>query len=234
MRSCNEDQIAHYAIRSINYQDSSIHTGYVPHTDALVSSSRTLEASKRLFVEILRRWITHQDNTIPYVWGGCSYITRIVADEYFLWEGPSISNWKRPCLPGVQCGFDCSGIILRAAQLAGIRYFCKNTTAIAKMLPDVPSDEPLEVGDLILIKGHVMVISDLEYNLLIDAIGYGSGYGCVREVPLSQAFVGISDYQSLREVVATKQPLSRKNKKGEFVGSSPNARLVRLVNMSHL
>lgn len=61
-----------------------------------------------------------------------------------------------------QKGYDCSGLVLRAVQLAGIRYFCTNTTTARLALQDLLAHEALEVGDLILIYGRVMIVSDPE------------------------------------------------------------------------
>ncbi len=218
----------------INHSSDSVRTALVPHTYLLLALPKNITEAKQLFVKILRSWITHSDGSIPYAWGGCSYVGRCPAKDFMLWEGvrgtDKITNWQRPSAPGVRSGFDCTGVILRAAQMAGIRYFCKNTTTIGLTFKDVPKDEPLEEGDFIFFKGHVLVISDLQKNLAIDSCSYGSGYGCLREVPLSESTVDVTTYEELRHRANTNQSLGRKNIQGELFTLIPSFRLIRLTH----
>ncbi len=155
-------------------------------------------------------------------------------NDFYRWEGKRgddlISNWQRRCPRGVQSGFDCSGLILRAAQLAGITYWCKNTTTIGLTFKDIPQQESLEEGDLILIKGHVMIISDIKRNLFIDAASYASGFGCLHEASLSDMFVEVATYDELRKYAYANQPLSRKHANGEPYTVTPTVRVVRLTD----
>src|SRR5205814_4688733 len=106
-------------------------------------------------------------------------------------------------------GFDCSGVILRAAQIAGIPYFCKNTTTIAQCLTPLKSEQQLREGDLILIKGHVMIVSDITKNLLIEARSYGHGYGKLHEISIDQVFEGIETYKDLCDAYYEKKVVKR-------------------------
>lgn len=225
-------------IHILDHASNTVRTALVPHSFLWLSKPKDITEAKQLFVKIMHTWITHEKDVIPYTWGGCSYRGRCPQRDFILWEtmrgNDKIANWQRPGEPGVHTGFDCTGVILRAAQLAGIQYFCKNTTTIGLTFDDVPQDESLEEGDFILFKGHVLVISDIENNLAIDAIGYGSGYGCLREVALSEAFMDVATYDDLRHLANTQQSLGRKNSKGELVAIIPSFRLIRLTHQNEV
>src|SRR5690606_17679975 len=96
-------------------------------------------------------------------------------------------------------GFDCSGVIARATQICGIPYFCKNTATIPHCLKPLQKEQELHNGDLILIRGHVMIVFDVAKNLLIEARGYTHGYGKLQEIPINQVFEGIQTYKDLTD-----------------------------------
>jgi hypothetical protein len=89
-------------------------------------------------------------------------------------------------------------MILCAAQIAGLPYYCKNSHVIAKTLRPLNSGEKIEEGDIIWYSGHVMVVSDAKKNLVIEAIGYDSGYGRVHEISIDRVFQGIHNFDGLR------------------------------------
>ena len=114
----------------------------------------------KAFVNILKRWAHLKDGFIPYVWGGSSFTQTYNAPfhevitqqqnatktSYFTFNTTKNS---------VKNGFDCAGIISRAAQMCWIPYFFKNTTTLAANLKEIQSKELIEAGDLIWIPGHV-------------------------------------------------------------------------------
>jgi len=228
------DTDTHYGVLLADYMHNTAFIGLVPRSAALVTEPSTICDAKKLFVKILKNLIpTNEKEVIPYVYGGCSTCGS-VPEEFYQWKGKrgtvELTNWKRPGGHGVRTGFDCSGLVLRAAQLAGIRYLAKNTTTIGLVYKEVPSDEQLEEGDLILIKGHVMVVSNLEKHLFIDAVGYGTGFGCMRESSLTDFFGEVTTYQELRDWMTTQRPLSKKNRSGNVVDTIPSVRLMRLAH----
>src|SRR3990167_1494271 len=92
---------------------------------------------------------------IPYAWGGCSY-TATCTDPHFQLKTTSVTKH----LPQPQrrwfsyptynlkpaTGFDCSGVILRAAQIAGLPYFYKNTVTILNNLKPLTATDELADG----------------------------------------------------------------------------------------
>lgn len=207
------------------------------HTGNLCSVSKRLARlqqeipvaeKKQLFVKLLRSWLP-DEGVVPYIWGGVSLLApcgneRTCVEE--VRDGQQLFAWRREGNP--QHGFDCSGLVLRAAQCAGIHYFCKNTTTIEKELEQVMD---VQEGDLILVKGHVMVVSSLKDALLIDAYGYSAGYGALREVSLETAFEGIVGYDELLEYAQAEKPLIFKNAEGESLAPRGGLKVVRLKDL---
>ncbi len=72
-------------------------------------------------------------------------------------------------------GYDCSEFVMRMAKIAGVDFPWKTTTAIERSRRALDSQDLLEEGDLIWVQGHVMVVSNIERNEIIESRGYGSG-----------------------------------------------------------
>lgn len=228
------DTAEHFSIFLLNYEKNVVQEVAIPRAIALPEEPRSLDSSKKLLIEILRLWIAHGKGVIPYVWGGCSYCTRFPDKEFFLQEvkrgAEELSSWQRPGTRGVRTGFDCSGLVLRVAQLVGLTYVSKNTTTIGIMGTDVPDNEPLQQGDLMLVRGHVMVVSDIEKGQFIDAASYSSGYGCLRECSLGDAFAEVDTYEDMRRCVRSGLGLIRKARDGNGAGTLPWVRIIRLAD----
>lgn len=216
-----------YAFCYIDFKSLCRRIGYVSKKSALVHYPKTEKQMRKLFVKILRGWARsynpfhsltsrqRKKDFIPYVYGGCSHITRCVQDDFSLNYGKrcgrKVSYWQRRCTPKelicrdnsrdnflVQSGLDCSGMLLMAAQIVGMPYFCKNTQTLKDFCsgPLRKSDQ-LQEGDLIWYPGHVMVVSNIKRGLLIEAVGYEAGHGKVHEIPIHRVFDGIKNYQDL-------------------------------------
>lgn len=158
---------------------------------------------------------------IPYVWGGCSYTT-LCTDPYF--QLKTVRSKYRPhakprryfeyptCHTQPYNGFDCAGLILRAAQASGIPYFYKNTATILQNLEPLQPEDQIANGDLIWLPAHIMVISDVEQNLCIEARHYAQGYGKVHETSIHKIFKDINNYQDLREAHFSQNLIDRLNR----------------------
>ena len=77
-----------------------------------------------------------------------------------------IGDFEKPL-----AGFDCSGMILCAAQIAGLPYFFKNTDTLLGNLKPLRPTEELEAGDLVFYSGHVLVVSDLKEEFTYRSSG---------------------------------------------------------------
>jgi hypothetical protein len=182
------------------------------------------------FVALIRHWATAYNGFIPYVFGGCSFTNtahapftaRHVDKETKIYE---IADTQTP-----KTGMDCAGLVARAAQVCDIPYFLKNTATLARHLHAVQHDGFSE-GDLIWIPGHVMVISDIKNNLLVEARGYDHGYGKVQEIELKKVFKDIATYDDLHYAHMQKIPLRRMDKQGTIRETFPEWKVLKLSSV---
>lgn len=154
------------------------------------------------FVQVLRSWTYEKIGVIPYVLGGFSWTQSLEENDYIAHKDPKdgLCHFHRPNWShGPKQGFDCVGMIGRAAQLCEIPFFYKNTLTLMRKMTALKPGEKLREGDLIWFKGHVMVISCLKKNLIVEARGYDSGFGKVQELPIHKIFKGVRSLKQLRE-----------------------------------
>lgn len=221
---------------SINYiadtQTKTVIT-HIPHTMSVRGYPATKKEQVTRFVTAVRKWAL-AFNIIAYIWGGCS-LTKTYTDGAFSLasikraNNDEITCWIRPEHTQPHSGFDCSGLVLRAAQIAGLPYFFKNTTTLSRNLPELTNIQDLTNGDLLFYEGHVMIVSDITNNEIIEAAGYGSGYGKVHAIKLSQAFGNTVDYSDLLALYRNTLPLKRLKAQGLFSREIPSFKLLALT-----
>lgn len=131
------------------------------------------QARRALFVTLLRN-LTTTSACVAYVWGGASW-------------APTKKNGH-----SVPTGFDCSSLVMRAAQTAGIYFPWRNSCAISKNLAPLNTHDQPEPGDILWIPGHIMTFSDADKCQLIEARTASHGYGCVHEIPIKEEFKGLN------------------------------------------
>ncbi len=224
-----------YVFDPIHYRFNTIR---IPKKICIFNTPQDKNKRIDLFVRILKSW-AHQPApyVIPYVLGGCSFIHTYPAHKFSITQSVGNDNKKGTAYayntsPSTRAsGFDCSGIILRAAHMAGIPYFCKNTSAIAATLKPLSAGEQLHNGDLILIPGHVIIVADMQKNTIIEARGYDQGYGKVHEIPIKEQFKNIYTFQQLVDAYTNKKPLVRLNKNGGIVQTITNYKLFKLASV---
>jgi hypothetical protein len=194
------------------------------------------EEAVACFVSLVKSW-AHCKGIIPYVWGGYSY-THCSPDFGFkevardLVNGTKVIVHERSNLSEKPfTGFDCAGIIFRAAQLCSIPYFFKNTYTLAYYLKSLGIEDQLHEGDLIWIKGHVMIVSDIPNNKLIEARGYDHDFGYVQEISLEKVFKGIKTYKQLLHAYAHHESIIRLNKSGKSVETINSFKLLKLKSV---
>lgn len=191
----------------------------VPKKQCIIGSSH-LSHTQRIerFVTLLKEWAHQPDGVIPYVWGGCSYVALSHPSRFSEIVVPTMqpySYFVRPdCTQTPKSGVDCTGLACLAAQCCGIPYFLKNSTTVAHYLQPVAAHESIIEGDIIWVPKHIMIVSDLKKNTLIEARHYMHGYGLVHEVPLSKVFKNINTYADLHQAYIDKKPLERLDIKG--------------------
>lgn len=206
----------------------------IPSTHCTLSSDTSIAHCVQHFIVLLRSWAQQHDGIIPYVLGGTS-LTRRLCDEPIVPEvSPTDSSvqWyaRKNDRHTPKCGLDCSGLILRAAQIAGIPYFCKNTTTMMKVLQPLGPTTPIKNGDLICIPGHVLIAVDIGNNMIVEARSYEHGYGKVHELPLNKVFKDVTTFQDLMQIYRTRQPIERIDIQGNVRDRFPSVTILSLAS----
>jgi cell wall-associated NlpC family hydrolase len=198
-----------------NTQNYNFKKTKIPKELCANNTTKDNKAKRKEFLEILKNWANIKNGFIPYVWGGSSYThacynkDSIVNDQEFpVYTRPSFRHTPTP-------GLDCSGLVARAAQICNIPYFYKNTITAKNNLKKIKNIKKLQDGDLIIYKGHVIVVSDKKNNKIIEARTNEHGCGRVHEVYLSEIFDGIKTYQDLFDLRNRGNILERIDTNGE-------------------
>lgn len=228
-RAAHLDTNSSYGIYFLNATELTLTAALVPREIALVDYPHNKTDAKKLFVEILKKWAMLASGKIAYVWGGCSILETYPENVFYrakvMKGNDTLECWERPHAAAPHGGCDCSGLVLRAAQIAGLPYFCKNTKTIGATLKECNA---IEAGDLILLPRHVIVMSDILNPAIVQAVSYSSGYGVVHEKPLHSIFENIHTYAELYHAWKNKLPLTLKNKKGGHLKTIDSFRLLSL------
>ena len=201
----------------------------------LFTCDNTLSYQDRVvrFIEVLRRWAHNDAGFVPYVLGGASVTYRIpenIAAE--LIEKDSQTVWQYSGYDhATKSGMDCSDLIIRAAQIAGLPFFYKNTATMEHFLKNSTEHDHVEVGDIIWYKGHVIVIADLVHNTCIEARGYSAGYGKVQEIPVGALFEGINTFDDLKLACLSNKELAVLKWNGEVDKRISTFKILKLKSM---
>ena len=209
-------QSPYIEVSAIDDQTLQPYTMRIDKKHCLLNTSKNKRGQRNLFIRIAREWAHLHNCFIPYVWGGSSFTSCSRAhqieekkvhepDAYF-----ALCDYNE----SPKTGFDCAGLVSRAAQTAGIPYFYKNTTTLAHYLKPITTIDSLQNGDLFWIPGHVMIISDIEKRLLIEARSYHHGYGKVHEIRLDKVFKDTKTYADLFKALQEKKSITRIDKDG--------------------
>lgn len=182
---------------------------------------------RQLMISIARKLIA-TPGYVPYVWGGSSYThhypllqwqtTNSTLPNYPGSVRTLVDGNNQPIMPPQKIGCDCSGLIRRLCRMVGIPLYAKNSSTMKLMLNPLGPTHTVQVGDIIYLKGHVMMVSDVEAGKLIEARGALHGYGYIQEIPLAEEFEGINSYAQLVEAYRTKTPIKRLDKAGKVIG----------------
>lgn len=187
------------------------------------------------YVATIKKWAQATSGFIPYVWGGCSYThtSNSQFKESFLAKNGIARSYVSldDFFHAPKTGFDCSNLILRATQIAGIPYYYKNSSAAAQYLKQLNATETIEIGDIIWIPGHVMIVSDVAHNLLLEARGYNHGYGKIQEIALGKVFKNMQSYDDLARAFHTKQKLYRLDSKGAIADSFHQFKILKMKSV---
>lgn len=201
-----------YGIRLYDFVHEKEKFVRIPHTYARILAPATYDSEEALrsdFVSMLRSWCLLA-GTVPYVWGGCSLTGTLTHDNYSYHEG----QWHHPEVQSGCTGFDCSLMIMRAAQICGIPYFFKNSHTLSQYLRPLDEEEKVQPGDILWYEGHVLIIADVENNTVIETCGQPYGFGKMHEIALSKRFKGIQSYDDLLRAYKQGGPLYSMHRDG--------------------
>lgn len=226
------DTFTHYAIVYVDYAHLKPVFAFVPKT--LCVSEALKKHPRALFVKILKTLLDYvQPGLIPYVWGGSSFVQSFPNEPYALVNrnelNQAVSYYQRVPAGQEKSGFDCSELVWRIAQMAGLDYVFKNTGMIEQQGIILKHNELLSAGDLIWIRGHVMIADDVLHDKLAEAASYGSGFGRVHEIDLAKRFYGISQYRELEDAYRKHACLTLLNANGGNATSCKPFKLFKLV-----
>lgn len=214
-----------------------IQKGHIPQSLVMVENNQEARHTRiSNFVALLKQW-SHTSGIIPYVWGGCSYNQSFGGDAFVIMKkknvcGKEYTFYDRlACKKNPKSGFDCTGVLVRAAQICGLPYFLKNSTTVKKTLQELAPYQCLSEGDLIWIPGHVMVVADKQSNTIIEARAYNHGFGKLQEVALHKVFKDMATFSQLEEAAKKKQQLQRLDKNGTVVQYIGDYKLLNLKSI---
>lgn len=208
-----------YGVELVDYDRLETIKRAIPKELCIIDAIRSPSQKRDLFLTILKRWVSDAKGVIPYVLGGSSFIHAYDKTAPFWLDeaNPPRKVWMRVDTTYPHTGFDCSELVWRAARMAGIPYFYKNTAMLARFLEPAQTGDTILDGDLIWVPGHVMIISDIAHNELIESYGYLRGYGKVHSISLEKKFKNIATYADLMRAYLHKSGLTFLSKSGEEI-----------------
>ena len=180
-----------------------------------------------LFTSLVQQWSELQSGFVPYVFGGCSFTATCITNNYIKKE----NAYYRPtyqCSPTP--GFDCTGIIARAAQIFDIPYHFKNSTTLVKHLRSLTAQESIENSDIIWFPGHALIIVDTTTHTCVEARSYNHGFGKIHALPINKLFANIHSLEDIKEAMLHNKPISRLDSKGNNVQTVPIIKILKLAS----
>lgn len=216
----DQKQSAYYQVFVLSFSLKKT-TISIPSNLCIKSKERTQEQKIKKFIKILRSFAHPHKDYIPYVLGGNSYsigYKKGFKEKKFYTNGKT-QNFFDVNHPhkGAHSGFDCAALIYRAAQIAELPFYAKNSSAMKHYLQPLAPDEEIENGDIIFIPGHVIAIVEITNNRVVEARTQSHGYGFVHEIDLSLLFKEIKNIEDLKHFHFSKQAASRLDRDGTII-----------------
>lgn len=200
----------------------------IPKKYYLEEKPRSKNDAINLFCKLLEDWA--EKKYIPYVWGGASLTKtcgkkfkekKIGKREFYEIEG---NNQK------IKTGFDCSNLILRAAQIVGLPFYYKNTYTMAENLTPINLETTIPSYAIIIWPGHVIALTNAKEGTIVEAGDYLYGWGRLHKVQIPDFFKDINSVQDLQKAYIKKEPLLRLNPNKEVVQKINNFKFYYLFN----
>ncbi len=232
LKAAKQPKTGMVVVYALNPHSHTMEQKLLPCTAVYNSCNKTMCQQTKDFISILRKWAIHDKGCLAYVLGGCSY-TEVHGKNVFKTKRCHVTKrpllyYERPTARAVKTGFDCSNLILRAAQMVGIPYYFKNTYTLSDILRPLSSKETITDGDLIWMPGHVIIISDMKKNLIIEAHSYDGGYGRIHEMPLEKTFKDIHTFAELQTAYNAQKKLKRLASSGSIEQTYNQFKILKL------
>jgi len=189
----------------------------IPKKICITSIPTDKNKRRKRFVKIVQRWAHLPGAFIPYVWGGCSFTQRCQKNMISVKNTPHSTTFVLTEQTQQASGLDCTGLVARAAQMVNIPYFFKNSLTAAISLDKIKTYKNIAPGDLLYFRGHMMIVSDIRANKIIEARNHFHGFGKCHEAQLSAVFKGIKNYKQLLAACTQGETLFRLNSNGKIV-----------------
>lgn len=205
----------------------------IPFSHYIMPAYTDQRRAHLIYMKLVKDW-TNTQALIPYVWGGCSFVHTACSNDQFKKLPIELSHITGNSYaydiksPYGKTGFDCAGLISRAAQSAGFPYYYKNTTTLVHFLKPITQKKEIQEGDLVWIPGHVMIIGDITNHTIIESRHYDHGYGKLHEIPLSQVFKGMHTFNDLHDAIMHHKPLYRLDKNGTMIATIREAKILAI------
>jgi hypothetical protein len=226
-----------YVVHMLDPLHKQMRLAHIPQKLCInLPTNASYKTRQEAYVTLVRSLAHLDKGFIPYVWGGCSFTHPY--NNFFevlpSSNDPTHSHIIRKefsynPLPG----FDCAGLILRAAQCCGIPFFFKNSTTIAHYMRPLQPEETIEEGDIIWIYGHVMVVADIRHHTIVEARSHYHGFGKVHEISLNKEFKGMHTFEDLKRAFFSKQGLERLNAAGEVVQKITKFKILKFSSIKN-
>lgn len=223
-----------YITYTYDHETSSLQKIIIPKRYACLGSPFSLQSRVTNFVKLLRDW-TRSAGFIPLVWGGTSCAQRHTQEGFSLHYAKDFTGNKRAYWElheknsSPHSGFDASGLILRAAQICGIPYFFNNSADAALSMQHIQQNETVNEGDILWMPGGLLIVSDIQNNKIISALGYQYGFGKVVELSLSDLIENVSTYNDLMQAYKNQKPLYVKDNSGNVIKHVTEYLLLKLI-----
>lgn len=226
VRASKHDRVHSFAVKYVNFDQMEPVSAFIPKDRCLLNELRNQQEVRSEMIALIRSWIQHASpRIIPYVLGGSSYLSGVDDTKPYLKEqsilGQKAAVYKRKETSKPCWGFDCSELLWRAAQIVGIHYPWKSSLMVERFLKPLSSGQLVEVGDVIWVPGHVMIVSDVANDKLIESVGYKSGFGKVHEIALKDRIKDCSTYTKLVRLMRTRQSLTFIGENGSICTNEP-------------
>lgn len=232
VRAPEHDTETAYGVKFIDMATGVEQFGLVPQKRCRLEGAISRQQARATFVALTNKLVDYigalpGNKVVPYVWGGSS-CTQPYEDSFKMGRRGAWTRPEQRKRKGPYNGYDCSELVLRLAQISGVPYFYKTTTTLAEHARELTARDKLENGDLLWVPGHVIIISDIAKNELIESRGYGSGYGKVQRIKLKDYFGNAKTFAQLRRAHLKKEPLLQLKKDGSVDRVVKDFKLLKL------